>query len=53
MVSPPLFGLVVEVAGSYTPAWLMVVLFQGIALLLLGRIREGKRLGDRDARGER
>jgi sugar phosphate permease len=53
MVSPPLFGLVVEVTGSYTPAWLMVVLFQGIALLLLGRIREGKRSGDRDARGER
>ncbi len=43
MASPPLFGWVVEVGGSYTPAWFMVVLFQGIALLLLARIREGER----------
>ncbi len=41
MVSPPLFGWVVDVAGSYTPAWFMVVLFQGVALWLLWRIREG------------
>lgn len=46
MASPPLFGWVVDAAGSYTPAWFMVVLFQGIALLLLGRVREGSRSED-------
>lgn len=45
MVSPPLFGWVVDMAGSYTPAWLVIIFFQGGALLLLRRVREGEKYG--------
>ncbi|MFQ5839582.1 MAG: MFS transporter [Candidatus Methylomirabilales bacterium] len=42
MASPPLFGWVVEVTHSYTPAWLLVALCQVVALLFLNLVREGK-----------
>jgi MFS transporter, ACS family, hexuronate transporter len=44
MVSPPLFGYLVDVTGTYTVSWSMLVLWLLLGIGLLGRIRSPRPL---------
>ena len=41
-LGPPLFGLIVDRTGSYTPAWWALAASAAVALVLLLFVREGR-----------
>lgn len=43
VVGPPLFGYIVDISGSYRPAWLTLAIFNAAAIALLFLIREERR----------
>lgn len=41
LLGPPLFGFIVDITDSYSAGWLLLFVFQCIAIFLISKIKEG------------